>query len=100
MSAEFSEETVKLIDHILATVRKDMDLGFERVIAEFRSYLLGGIAVGIPVILGLLIALHKNLHPLETFVGEKGKELDILLRKLKDIDELKTDKEKSEITPL
>ena len=46
---------------------------------ETRLWILGGVLAGFP----LAILVHRHLHPIEHFIGERGKEIDKMLNEAK-----------------
>ena len=51
---------------------------FRGGIKEIKIWILAGISGAIPVAL----YIHKQLHLVESFIGEKSKKIDELLRKV------------------
>ena len=60
-------------------------------IKDMQIWILAGLVGVIPV----AIYIHRQLHPVEYFIGEKGKEIDKLLRKVKNIEKLSVKEEQT-----
>ena len=74
-------ETDQLLAFILKNSEELAQLKLEVIkqAKETRLWMVSGLVAAIPI----AIFIHKQLHPIEHFIGERGKEIDRLLAEAK-----------------